>query len=297
MVAEITQDGRVGRGECVPYGRYGETVAGILQQVEQLADDVNRGLDRADLQRRLPPGAARNAVDCALWDLEAKLSGTPVWSLAGLPAPTATISAFTISLGVPDAMEAAAQNEADRPLLKLKLTGDGDVERVAAVRRAAPAARLIADANEAWDIDQFINVAPALAELGVEMIEQPLPAADDMVLASLEHPVPVCADESCHTSGDVLGVTERYDMVNLKLDKTGGLTEALHFVTAARESGLDLMIGCMMCTSLGIAPATLLGHDTRYNDLDAPLWLAQDREHKLAFEGSIVQPPLPELWG
>ncbi len=296
-MAEISDDRVVGRGECVPYARYGETVSGVVQQIEALGADVTAGLTRAALQDRLPPGAARNALDCALWDLEAKLNDTNVWQLAGLPEPMPVESAFTVSLGTPEAMASAARDEARRPLLKLKLTGSGDLERVEAVRRAAPGTRLVVDANEAWTADMFLEFGARYRALGVEMIEQPLPAGDDAVLAEVDRPIPVCADESCHTSADVRTVADRYDLVNLKLDKTGGFTEALRFLAAAREANVGLMIGCMMCTSLGIAPAVLLGGTARYNDLDAPLWLARDRDHPIEFDGSTVRPPRPELWG
>ncbi len=287
----------MGRGECVPYARYGETVQEVVAQIQGLAGEVEAGLGREELQTRLPPGAARNAVDCALWDLEAKIRHTPVWQLANLPEPTAVVSAFTISLDTPRGMESAARKEAARPLLKLKLTGTGDVQRVEAVRRAAPSARLIVDANEAWSTTTFTEVVPALAELGVEMIEQPLPVRDDKRLDQLDRPLPICADESCHTSSDIASVAGRYDIVNLKLDKTGGFTEALRFKEAAQRAGVGVMVGCMMCTSLGLAPAILLAQDTRYNDLDAPLWLRRDREHALAFDGSTVLPPHADLWG
>jgi L-alanine-DL-glutamate epimerase-like enolase superfamily enzyme len=297
IVVEITDGHHTGRGECVPYPRYGETPESVMRQLEALSDPIARGLDRRALQTALPAGAARNALDCALWDLTAKVSGTPAWQLARLPAPTPLTSAFTIGLADADEMGHAARPEAGRPVLKLKLGGAGDVDRVEAVHRAAPMARLIVDANEAWDATQFSEFAPALARLGVEMIEQPLPADEDHVLADLAHPVPVCADESCHTSDDIATVGDRYEVVNLKLDKAGGLTEALQFIATARAAGLGLMVGCMVGTSLGMAPAMLVGGTARYIDLDAPLWMAEDREHAIRFDGSLAYPPTADLWG
>ncbi len=295
VVVEVTEGRHTGRGECVPYPRYGETVAGVVAQIRGVADAA--GLDRTGLQDALAPGAARNAVDCALWDLAAKQQDRPAWQLAGVPQPAPLTTAYTISLDEPHKMAESARLHAHRPLLKLKLTGKDDLARVTAVRQAAPGPRIIADANEAWTPEVFRELAPELARLGVELIEQPLAAAEDAALAELEHPVPVCADESCHTSRDVAAVADRYELVNVKLDKTGGLTEALQLVNTAREAELEVMVGCMIGTSLGVAPATLLGWAARYVDLDAPLLLAQDRPGGLTFEGSVLHPPAPELWG
>ena len=297
VVVEISDTAHTGRGECLPYARYDESVEGVVQTIEDVADRVAGGLGRQALLDELAPGAARNALDCALWDLEAKRTGTPVWQLAELTKPQPITTAYTISLGTPDEMAAAAHAEAHRPLLKLKLTGDGDLDRVRAVHEAAPNAALIVDANEAWTPEIFTAVSPQLATLGVQMIEQPLPADQDDVLGELDHPIAVCADESCHTSDDIVRVRGRYDLVNVKLDKTGGLTEALRLIHAARDAGLGIMVGCMVGTSLGIAPATLLGSTARFVDLDAPLLLAKDREHGIRFEGSVLDPPEPELWG
>lgn len=297
MVVTVVGGGAVGRGECVPYPRYGESVEGVIETIETLRDAFADGIDRARLHETLPAGAARNALDCALWDLEAKQSGTPVWGLAGLDAPVPLTTAYTISLDDPDSMGRAARDQAHRPLLKLKLTGENDLARVRAVREAAPESRLIVDANEAWTPDLFRHITPDLASLGVELIEQPLPAGADEALADLSHPVPVAADESCHTSGDVPALVGRYDVVNVKLDKTGGLTEALQLVAAARDAGIGIMVGCMVGTSLGVAPATLLGTVARYVDLDAPLLLARDRTEGLKFEGSTLFPAERELWG
>jgi L-alanine-DL-glutamate epimerase-like enolase superfamily enzyme len=281
----------------VPYPRYGESVEGVVAAIEAMRDAITEGTDRDTLRERMPAGAARNALDCALWDLEAKRRGTPVWWLAGLETPMPLTTAYTISLDEPEAMGRAAHEQANRPLLKLKLTGEDDLARVRAVRDAAPESRLIVDANEAWTPDVFAEMSPTLAALGVELIEQPLPADRDESLAELPHPVPVAADESCHTSADVPALAGRYDVVNIKLDKTGGLTEALRMAEIARDVGLGIMVGCMVGTSLGVAPATLLGPVARYVDLDAPLLLARDRTEGLRFEGSTLLPAERELWG
>ena len=297
VVAEIQDGEHQGRGECLPYQRYGETVPSVVAQIESLADEVAGGMDRAGLQEAIPPGAARNAVDCALWDLEAKMAGQRAWVLAGVPEPKPLDITYTISLGTPEEMAAQTLKHTDAPLLKLKLTGEGDLERVEAVRQASPNARIITDANEGWTAELYGELAPSLAELGVELIEQPLPAREDGALAEMEHPVAVCADESCHVAADVPGLANRYEFVNVKLDKTGGLTEALRVVRAAQSAGLGIMVGCMVGTSLGVAPATLLGYAARYADLDAPLLVAQDRQHALRAEGGVLWPPVVGLWG
>ena len=297
VVAEIAEGDAVGRGECVPYPRYGESVEGAIEQIEGLRGVIADGLDRAALQSALPPGAARNALDCALWDLEAKRSGRPVWRIAGLAEPGPLVTAYTLSLDSPDAMAETAAANAHRPLLKLKLDGERVVERVAAVRQAAPDARLIVDANEAWTAELLATVAPALAALGVEMIEQPLHADADAALDGMARPVPLCADESCHDSATVAGLAGRYDLVNIKLEKTGGLTEALKLADAAEAAGFGLMVGCMIATSLAMAPATLVAQRARFVDLDGPLILARDREPGIAYEGSTMAPPPAVLWG
>jgi L-alanine-DL-glutamate epimerase-like enolase superfamily enzyme len=297
VVATVVDGDHAGRGECVPYPRYGESVEGVVAAIEAMRDAITEGTDRDTLRERMPAGAARNALDCALWDLEAKRRGTPVWQLAGLDTPMPLTTAYTISLDEPEAMGRSAQEQANRPLLKLKLTGADDLARVRAVRDAAPESRLIVDANEAWTPEVFAEMSPTLAALGVELIEQPLPSDRDEPLAELPHPVPIAADESCHTSADVPALAGRYDVVNIKLDKTGGLTEALRVVEVARDVGLAIMIGCMVGTSLGVAPATLLGPVARYVDLDAPLLLARDRTEGLRFEGSTLFPAERELWG
>jgi L-alanine-DL-glutamate epimerase-like enolase superfamily enzyme len=298
VVVEIHDGALRGRGESVPYARYGETVDGVVAALEAMAERVAEGLDRAGLLGAMPPGAARNALDGALWDLEAKASGTSVWDLAGIvDAPHSVVTAYTLSLDTPEAMGAAAAEHASRPLLKIKLTGEGDLDRVEAVRSGAPGARLIVDANEGWTEAHLHRYSERLAGLGVALIEQPLPAGKDAALAQVPHPVPICADESCHTTEDLDALVGRYDCVNVKLDKTGGLTEALRLKAAARERGFKIMVGCMIGSSLAMAPAMLLAQDAEFVDLDAPLLLARDRQPGLRYEGSIVYPPKPNLWG
>lgn len=297
VTARIRDGAAVGRGECVPYPRYDETVDGVVAALERLGPVVADGLDRESLQERLPAGAARNALDCALWDLEAKLSGRPVWALAGLPEPGPVVTAYTVSLDTPSAMAAKAAEAHDCPLLKLKLGGAGDIERVRAVRAAVPDTRLIVDANEAWSPAELVPLLHAMADLGVELVEQPLHARHDAALADVPHVVPVCADESCHTSADIPGLVGRYDVVNVKLDKTGGLTEAMRAVETARAHGLELMVGTMMGSSLLMAPAMLLAGPARWVDLDGSLWLAHDHPRPLRWDGRRLHPATRELWG
>jgi len=296
IVVTVSDGEYIGRGECVPIARYNQNTAAVLAQIESIKTEND--LDRRKLQQLLPPGAARNGLDCALWDLEAKISGKRVWELANISIVPDVETSFTISLDTPDTMGAAAQAAASSPILKLKLCGDdGDRRRVDAVRKAAPAARLLIDANESWSPEHYRKITPALKELGVELIEQPFPANADDVLENLDHPIPVCADESCHTTADLPQLKNRYEMINVKLDKTGGLTEALHLCERARESGFKLLIGCMACTSLGIAPARLLASAADYVDLDGPLLLARDREHPLPYENGRIGWPPRQLWG
>ncbi len=305
VVVELSRDGCVGRGECVPYPRYNESVAGTIDALESLRPQVEAGLDgstelaevRAALQRALPSGAARNALDCALWDLEAKISDRPAYELAGLATPHPISTAYTLSLDDPETMGQAAAQHADRPLLKIKLAGHDDLDRVAAIRANAPDSTLIVDANEGWSADQVEPLSAALARLGVALIEQPLPADQDALLAEFEHSVPFCADESCHTAADLAELAARYECVNLKLDKTGGFSEGLRLAAEARACGLDLMVGCMIATSLAMAPAVLLAQQARFVDLDGPLLLQKDRERGLRYEGSLLHPPHPQLWG
>ena len=260
--------------------------------------DLESGrLDRTGLQDALSAGAARNALDCAFWDLEAKRSRKRAWALAGLDRPAPVETAYTIGLDTPAAMGAKARANAYRPLLKVKLTGAEDLDRVAAVRENAPHARLIVDANEGWRPDQVEPLSRALQKLHVQLIEQPLPAGQDEALAGLARPIPLCADESCHTRADLGRLAGLYDAVNIKLDKAGGLTEALRLRDAAARLGLGVMVGCMVSTSLAMAPAVLAAQGADFADLDGPLLLARDRSPALRYEGSIVYPPEPGLWG
>ena len=298
VVTVELQDGtHRGRGECGPNIRYDETPESVVDAINAMAASIAGGLDRGELQQAMPPGAARNAIDCAFWDLQAKRTGQPVWALAGLPEPAPIETAYTLSADTPAAMAEAAQANAMRPLLKLKLTGSGDLERVRAVRNGAPESRLIVDANEAWTPGDFSALATEFARVGVELIEQPLPADGDEMLAEIDHPVPICADESCRDHTSVPALAGRYDMINIKLDKTGGLTEALVTASAARTAGLDIMVGCMVGTSLAMAPAHLVAQRAKVVDLDGPLLLAEDREPHLEVRGSRVYPPTTALWG
>ncbi len=297
VVARIEDGAHAGRGECVPYPRYGESVESVSALIAAQADVLAGGIDREALARLMPAGAARNALDCALLDLEAKRSGRRAWEILGLPAPVPATTAYTLSLGTPESMGEAARKAAARPLLKVKLGGDGDPERIAAVREGAPDSRLIVDANEAWRPSNVeANLAACLAA-GVALIEQPLPAGEDALLADIPHPVPVCADESLHDRAGLDALAGRYDAINIKLDKTGGLTEAVMLANEARARGLTVMVGCMLGTSLGMAPATLLTGGAAFIDLDGPLLLARDREPPLRYEGSTIFPPDPDLWG
>jgi L-alanine-DL-glutamate epimerase-like enolase superfamily enzyme len=297
VVAELTDGKHVGRGECVPYARYGESVEGVVASIEDCAPKLARGLMRAELASLLPPGAARNALDCALWDFEAKRSGRRAAEIAGLGALRPVQTAFTISLDTPEAMAAKAREAARYSLLKLKLGGAGDAERLAAIREAVPQARLIADANEAWQVHETESLLAAAARARVELVEQPLPAGQDEILARIARPVAVCADESMHDRASLEGLRDCYDAVNIKLDKTGGLTEALAAAEHARALGLKIMVGCMVATSLAMAPALLIAQDADWVDLDGPLLLARDRVPGLTYDGEMVLPPLPELWG
>ncbi|MBO6755904.1 MAG: L-Ala-D/L-Glu epimerase [Roseibium sp.] len=297
LVVKITRGRLEGRGECVPYPRYGESLESVQAQIADILPDLEAGASRRQLQKLLPAGAARNAVDCALWDLEAKESGRRAWQLAGIEEPRPLETAFTISVGTPDAMAAATAQAAHRPLLKIKLAGDGDPERIAAVREAAPHSALIIDANEAWTQTSYGPNMTACSQAGVALIEQPLPADADHLLESVSRPVPVCADESLHTSEDLADLRRRYDAVNIKLDKAGGLSEALVLAGRARAMDFKIMVGCMLGTSLAMAPAVLVAQTADYVDLDGPLLLTRDREPGLRFDGSTVYPPDSALWG
>jgi L-alanine-DL-glutamate epimerase-like enolase superfamily enzyme len=294
VVAEISDGRATGRGECVPYARYGETVESVTAAIEAMRSALS---DRAGLQRAMPAGAARNALDCAFWDLEAKAAGKAAHELAGLPRPKPMVTAYTISLGTPEAMADAAGKAAARQLLKVKLGGQGDRDRIRAVRNAAPNSELIVDANEAWRADDLADNLAACADVGVTLVEQPLPADNDAALASIARPIPVCADESVHDRASLAKLVGKYDAVNIKLDKTGGLTEALAMEREAERLGFSLMVGCMVATSLAMAPAVLLAQRARVVDLDGPLLLARDREHGLHYEDSLVYPATVALWG
>ncbi len=289
----VTKNGITGRGECVPYSRYDETIENVTHQIRSLPPDF----DRVALQEMLPAGAARNAIDCALWDLEAKSVNKRVWELAGLPEPTPQITAFTLSIASPKKMKAAAEKNAHLPLLKIKLGTPDDMPRLEAVREGAPDSRIIVDANEGWTAEVYKELSPHLLRLGVTMVEQPLPAGEDGLLEEIERPLPVCADESCHDRNSLPALKGRYDMVNIKLDKTGGLTEALALRDAARIEGYDIMVGCMVGSSLAMAPAVIVAQGAAVTDLDGPLLLAEDRANPLRYDESGVHPPQPELWG
>ncbi|PWB82476.1 MAG: dipeptide epimerase [Methylocystaceae bacterium] len=297
VVATLRQGAAMGRGECVPYARYGESVAGVAATIESVRAPIEAGADRPALAELLPPGAARNALDCALWDLEAKRSGVPAYRLAGFSRLEPATTAFTISVGAPEEMRAAAAKAAHRPLLKVKLAGEGDVERIAAVRAGAPESKLVVDANEAWRDRDLVANLEACARAGVLLVEQPLPAGEDEILARMSRAVPICADESVHDRASLRKLVGRYDAVNIKLDKAGGLTEALAMAKEARSLGFTIMAGCMVGSSLAMAPATLVAQYAAFVDLDGPLLLARDREPGLRYEESLVHPPEPELWG
>ncbi len=297
VVVEIATGQHLGRGEAVPYARYGEDVPTVLSQIHALRPAIEAGADRAALLQLAPPGAARNAIDCALWDLEAKQAGVRAWNLAGQPHPDPVKTCYTLSRAEPTEMAAAAAANARRPCLKVKIAGADDLAAVAAVRTAAPRTRLIVDANESLDFEGLKRLAPELVRLEVQMLEQPIPAADDAVLEGYDSPLALGADESLHTRADLDACAARYACVNVKLDKAGGLTEALALVRDVKARGLELMVGCMVGTSLAMAPAMMLTHGARFVDLDGPLLLAKDREPGLTVLGSMIEPPRAELWG
>ena len=297
VVVTLEQEGHLGRGECVPYPRYAETVNSVATSLENVRAPIEAGFTHADVSDLVIPRAARNALDCALWDLQAKRAGKPVWQLALLQQPRPMVTAYTLSLDAPEAMASAAAAAKDRPLLKLKLGREGDAERLRLIRAAAPDSRLIIDANEGWTPDELPRLLKICAEVGVELVEQPLPANDDEALRHFTHDVPVCADESAHNRHNLQDLVGKYDAINIKLDKTGGLTEALAMAHAARELNFKIMVGCMVATSLAMAPAMLVAQMAHVIDLDGPLLLARDRIPGIAFDGSLMYPPPPELWG
>lgn len=296
VTASVSENGVTGWGECRPYARYSETVESVLAQIKSCEAMIEAGCDRTNLQEMLEPGAAKNALDCALWDLQAKLAGQPAWALAGLKKPIPQSVTYTISLDTPEAMGAESAS-VNRSLLKLKLGGQGDMDRMRAVRRMAPKSRLIVDANEGWSIDFLVQNSAEMHELGIELIEQPLPANDDAGLNAYQGTVSLCADESCHSINGIGELSHAYRFVNIKLDKTGGLTGAMALADEAERRGLGIMLGCMMASSLAMAPAFLLADRAKYVDLDAPLLLNDDREHAFEFDGELMMPPSPNLWG
>ena len=293
LTVRVQNGEHVGLGECVPYARYDETLESVTDEIMGLPNDITR----AALYDLLPAGAARNAVDCALWDLEAKRAGKRAWELAGLTAPGPEITAYTLSLAEPAEMQAQAAKNAHRPLLKIKLGTPDDMPRLEAVRAGAPTSPITVDANEGWSAEVYADLAPHLVRLGVDLVEQPLPAGEDDALIGMDRPVPVCADESCHDRTSLPKLKGKYDVVNIKLDKTGGLTEALALREAALAEGFQVMVGCMVGSSLAMAPATLVAQGAMVTDLDGPLLLAEDRETPLLFDDAGVHPPAPALWG
>ena len=293
VTVTIEKDGVTGRGECVPYARYNETLESVIKQVESLPADI----DKETLQDTLPPGAARNAVDCALWDFECKKRDQRIWKIAGIQVPEQKITAYTLSLDEPKNMFKQAEKNSNRPLLKVKLGTPNDMPRLEAVRKGAPNSEIIVDANEGWDAELYSQLAPDLVRLGVKLVEQPLPADQDDDLIGLPRPLPICADESCHDRKSLEKLIGKYDFVNIKLDKTGGLTEALQLKDKALEAGFKIMVGCMVGSSLAMAPATLIAQNATFVDLDGPLLLAHDRRHGLLYDESWVHPPLKDLWG
>jgi L-alanine-DL-glutamate epimerase-like enolase superfamily enzyme len=293
VTVTIEKDGVTGRGECVPYARYNETLESVIKQVESLPADI----DKETLQDTLPPGAARNAVDCALWDFECKKRDQRIWKIAGIQVPEQKITAYTLSLDEPKNMFKQAEKNSNRPLLKIKLGTPNDMPRLEAVRKGAPNSEIIVDANEGWDAKLYSQLAPELVRLGVKLVEQPLPADQDGDLIGLPRPIPICADESCHDRKSLEKLIGKYDFVNIKLDKTGGLTEALLLKNKALEAGFKIMVGCMVGSSLAMAPATLIAQNATFVDLDGPLLLAHDRRHGLLYDESWVHPPVKDLWG
>jgi L-alanine-DL-glutamate epimerase-like enolase superfamily enzyme len=297
VTVEIKQADCTGRGESVPYARYGESVASVLDELEALREELCAGLGRVELQARLRPGAARNAIDAALWDLESRLTGVPVWAQLARPPRAPIVTALTVSLDTPAAMEQAASRMAGARLIKIKVDADDPASRIEAVRRAAPAARLIVDPNESWTFDILHDTLPALERTGVGLIEQPLPAVGDAELAGFSSRIPICADEACHTCADLPRLLDRYQAINIKLDKTGGLTEAWRLLRAARTQGFRIMVGCMVGSSLGIAPALEIAREAEFIDLDGPLWLENDYAEGVKLQDGLLAPPSPGFWG
>lgn len=297
VTVELHQADCVGRGECVPYARYGESVASVMKEIEMLREALCAGMGRDELQARLPAGAARNAVDCALWDLESRLSQVPVWRQLARPAPAPLVTALTVSIETPPEMARAASRMAHAKLIKIKVDAEDPIGRIEAVRQAAPSARLIVDPNESWTMDVLRNCQPALERASVSLLEQPLPAGEDGALAEFSSRIPLCADEACHSSSDLPALRDRYQAVNIKLDKSGGLTEAWRLLRAARARGFTVMVGCMVCSSLSIAPALEIAREADFLDLDGPLWLESDYPDGVALRDGLLMPPSPGFWG
>jgi L-alanine-DL-glutamate epimerase-like enolase superfamily enzyme len=297
VTVALHQAGRIGRGEAVPYGRYGESVASVVDEIELLRGEHAAGMGRDELQVRLPPGAARNALDAALWDLESQLSSVPVWVQLARPPRTTLVSALTVGIDTPEQMGAAASRIADAGLIKIKVNADDPAGQIEAVRRAAPSAQLIVDPNESWNIDILRDMQPVLERMRVELLEQPLPADADDALLGFSSRIPICADEACHVTSDLPRLRDRYQAVNIKLDKTGGLTEAWRLLRAARADGFKIMVGCMVCSSLGITPALEIAREAEFVDLDGPLWLQNDYPDGVSMREYRLLPPSPRFWG
>lgn len=297
VTVTLYQTGRTGRGESVPYGRYGESVASVIAEMNSLHHDLVAGMGRDELQTRLPPGAARNALDTALWDLESQLHDVPVWTQLARPPRAPLTTALTVSIDTPERMGEAAARIADAGLIKIKVDAEQSAARIEAVRQAAPSARLIVDPNESWTIDLLHDLQPILENAGVELLEQPLPADADDALLDFVSRIPICADEACHVTADLPRLRGRYQAVNIKLDKTGGLTEAWRLLRAARSEGFLIMVGCMMCSSLGIAPALEIAREAQFVDLDGPLWLQNDYPDGVSLRGGLLMPPSAAFWG
>lgn len=297
VAVELRQGDKTGRGESVPYGRYGESIASVIDEMETFRSRLVAGMGRDELQAVLPPGAARNALDAALWDLEWRLSSVPVWAQLARAPNAALVSAMTISIDTPERMGAAAARIAHTGLIKIKVDATDAAARINAVRQSAPKARLMVDANESWNIQTLRDMQSTLERCGVELLEQPLPADADDDLLGYSSRIPICADEACHVTTDLPRLRERYQAVNIKLDKSGGLTEAWRLLRAARADGFRIMVGCMVCSSLGIAPALEIARDAEFIDLDGPLWLEHDHADGVVLKDGLLLPPAPGFWG
>jgi len=306
VIVKLEQNGIMGWGESSPTERYCETAYKTISLIENFRKELENGISRNEIQSMMPKGAARNAVDCAMWDLEAKMANKRVWELSefskhlqidNLGKPKIVTTVYSIGLDTPKKMGYLAKKNSKRPILKIKLTGDGDLERLNSIKENAPDSRLIVDANEGWEPEHYSRFVPEFLKLGVEMIEQPFPADKDNLLKNFDHPIPICADESCHDRNDLPHLEGLYEFINIKLDKTGGLSEAMYLQKEAESKGFKTMVGCMSSTSLGIAPAFLIAQHAKIIDLDAPLYLYNDRSFPIKYELSNVFPPSEHLWG